>query len=60
MALHREVEKRVPEQASRFVFMSGGAFTEDARQFLEATTQPRLDKPFTAAVVRELIDGMLG
>jgi DNA-binding NtrC family response regulator len=35
-----------PEVASRFVFVTGGAFTPRAREFLDAVAAPRLEKPF--------------
>lgn len=35
-----------PEAASRTIFMTGGAFTAGARDFLEKTSNPRLEEPF--------------
>lgn len=35
-----------PEAASRTIFMTGGAFTAGARDFLGKTSNPRLEKPF--------------
>lgn len=48
------VERR-PELAKRFVFMTGGAFTERGRQFLDEVRPPVLQKPFDLAKVRELV-----
>lgn len=53
--LYRAVEHEHPERAGRFIFMTGGAFTEDARRSLEATGRPILDKPAdTSELLREI------
>ena len=44
------------EDRARFVFMTGGAFTQKAREFLANTKQPRLQKPFTESDVRRAIE----
>ena len=49
------VEKDHPELVSRFAFMSGGAFTERAQEFLEHYSGRRIDKPFTIADVERLL-----
>jgi signal transduction histidine kinase len=43
--LFDQLRTRNPEQARRIIFVTGGAFTEDARQFLDSVTNPQLDKP---------------
>ena len=48
-----------PEQAKRIVFITGGAFTGGIQRVLEATGNPRLDKPFHADRLRELVGGIL-
>jgi|GEM_PF-1899730 len=55
MDVHRAVHARKPAQAARFVFMSGGAFTPRAQAFLAEVGLPRLDKPFPARAVLELL-----
>jgi signal transduction histidine kinase len=50
---------RWPELQSRLIFMTGGAFTDDLRKFLEATRRPVLYKPFTAADLVDVIDAHL-
>jgi PAS domain S-box-containing protein len=40
------VSEQRPALAQRFVFMTGGAVTERAREMLEFTDRPVLDKPF--------------
>ena len=55
MELFERVQKEVPAMASRFVFMTGGAFTARARAFLERVPNHRIEKPFEVALVRELV-----
>jgi signal transduction histidine kinase len=38
--------QRAPERARRIVFMSGGAYTSEARGFLEKYAEQSVDKPF--------------
>ena len=40
MDVHREVDQEQPETASRFVFMTGGAFSPRAQDFLDRGTTP--------------------
>lgn len=49
----RILQERFAALADRVVFMSGGAFTPAAQVFLEG--RRRLDKPFDARQVRELV-----
>ncbi len=44
-----------PELASRFVFMTGGAFTAEAREFLKDATLTCLEKPFELSAIRDLV-----
>ena len=55
MEVFRQVSTRRPEVASRFVFMTGGAFTAQARAFLEETQLPCLEKPFELGRIRDLV-----
>lgn len=48
-----------PEQAARFVFMTGGAFTPSARGFLEKTQLPLLEKPFDLVLLRSVVNDLL-
>jgi hypothetical protein len=41
------------------VFVTGGAFTTQAREYLEAVTNPRLEKPFAADELRAAVRGVL-
>ena len=55
MDLQEELGRRVPEQAARMVFVTGGAFTDRARLFLERSPNPRLEKPFDNQALRTLV-----
>jgi PAS domain S-box-containing protein len=46
MDVYERVADRSPRLASRFVFVTGGAFTERARAFVERVGAPVLEKPF--------------
>ena len=46
MDLLQRVRAEAPELESRFVFMTGGAFSSSARRFLDEITNPVLEKPF--------------
>jgi CheY-like chemotaxis protein len=45
MELYARVCKEFPEQAPRMVFLTGGAFTQAAREFLAKVSNPTLEKP---------------
>jgi signal transduction histidine kinase len=55
MELFRRVSEQCPEVASRFVFMTGGAFTQSAREFLKESTLVCLEKPFELRQIRDLV-----
>ena len=46
MELHAAVRERYPALADRFVFVTGGAFSGDARRFLEESVPAVIQKPF--------------
>lgn len=46
MELHQTLADRQPGLEERLVFMTGGAFTARARDFLRRVGNPRLEKPF--------------
>jgi signal transduction histidine kinase/CheY-like chemotaxis protein len=46
MELYATLADEVPAMAERMVFLTGGAFTETARTFLDSTHLPWLEKPF--------------
>jgi CheY-like chemotaxis protein len=49
-----------PEQARRMMFITGGAFTIRAREFMARTTNPSLDKPFTSETLLRAVQQILG
>ena len=55
MDLYRELRERLPGTEQRMVFMTGGAFTPRAAEFLSTVTNPRLEKPFDLNQVRQLV-----
>jgi len=54
--VHEYLTRDYPAVASRVVFMTGGAFTSKARQFLSSVSNERIDKPFLLSQVNKLID----
>jgi CheY-like chemotaxis protein len=60
-ALWQAVRELHSPLATRMLFVSGDTLSQEARQVLEATRCPSLDKPFAnadlLAAVRALIDG---
>jgi len=55
MAFYDEVAILDPELRERIVFVTGGAFTEAAREFLDRVANLRLEKPIDPAVLRETV-----
>jgi CheY-like chemotaxis protein len=53
------LKRERPHLTRRVIFMTGGAFTQGARAFLEQVPNPSLDKPFDMerlrAVIRDLV-----
>jgi CheY-like chemotaxis protein len=56
MELHAQVAARHAAQAARFVFVTGGVFTDAARRFLESSTAPCVEKPFEPARLRQVVE----
>ncbi len=55
MDLYRELKEQLPGTEQRMVFMTGGAFTPRAAEFLTTVSNPRLEKPFDLNQVRQLV-----
>ncbi|MEZ4314866.1 MAG: ATP-binding protein, partial [Polyangiaceae bacterium] len=49
MQVHAWVQREAPELLPRMVFMTGGAFTRNAREFLENVANRYIEKPFDVA-----------
>jgi CheY-like chemotaxis protein len=60
MDLHQRLQAAAPHLAARFVFLTGGAFTADARAFLDRVRNPMVEKPFDPASLRELVNRLIG
>ena len=56
MELFAAVRERFPSLADRFVFVTGGAFSSDARKFLEDSVAVVIQKPFRLEDMLSLID----
>ena len=59
MDFYDELAQSSPEDAAKIVFISGGAFTPRAREFLERVANERIEKPFDVKTVRELVRNFL-
>ena len=55
MDLFAEVARRQPGLERRFVFMTGGAFTPRATEFLAQVKNRRLEKPFETSVLKATV-----
>ena len=55
MELHAELTAVAPEQVERVVFVTGGAFTPRAREFLERVPNARVEKPIDLSNLRQLL-----
>ncbi len=53
------MNKTHPEQARRVVFLTGGAFTQRAKDFMARVRNHRIDKPFDTEHLRALIPELL-
>jgi PAS domain S-box-containing protein len=56
MELHQEVKRRFPDLAHRFVFVTGGPFTPEARGSFDRVTNPCIQKPFTPAELANVLE----
>ena len=59
MELHADLVRKVPEQAERMVFMSGGTFSPRSRDFLTQVPNPRISKPFDAGTLMALVHNLI-
>ncbi len=58
MKVYEVIAERQPELLDRFVFITGGAFTDTARDFLDGYSGRRLEKPFHMADVEAMLKQM--
>ena len=55
MSFYEELSKLNPALAERMVFMTGGAFAPEAREFLRRVPVRCIDKPFSADALAEVV-----
>jgi PAS domain S-box-containing protein len=60
MELYATVAKKVPEQARRFVFVTGGAFTPAATDFIGRVSNAILEKPYDLRALNAALAVHLG
>ncbi len=60
MDFHSVVSRRDPALAGCFVFMTGGAFSPRAREFLDGGARLVIEKPFDATALKAVIREALG
>ncbi|HKU42489.1 MAG TPA: ATP-binding protein, partial [Polyangiales bacterium] len=56
MEVFETVKRRYPGIQDRFVFMTGGAFTQQAKDFLASVPNPIIEKPFDIRALRALVN----
>jgi|CZKU01.1.fsa_nt_gi PAS domain S-box-containing protein len=56
--LYEELLARVPALAKRVVFMTGGAFTARAAEFLTTIGNRRIEKPFSLGLIERIVREM--
>jgi len=56
--LYERLARVAPDCTGRIIFMTGGAFTPQAREFLAKLDRPHLEKPFSEAQLRRALDRM--
>jgi PAS domain S-box-containing protein len=59
MTLHADLMERWPDLAGRTLFVTGGAYTDEARTFLERPDVRSIRKPFRVAEIRRIVADML-
>ncbi|MDG6997670.1 MAG: response regulator [Nitrososphaerota archaeon] len=55
MEFHTELSKLAPGQESAVIFLTGGAFTKQARKFLHECSNLCIEKPFDIAELRQIV-----
>ncbi len=59
MEFHARLREIAPALAERTLFLTGGAFTASAREFLARVPNPRIEKPFEPDALRALVARVL-
>ena len=58
--IYEALQTSEPGILKRFVFMTGGTFTEHAHQFLQGVDNPCIEKPFHANTIQNIVARMVG
>jgi signal transduction histidine kinase/CheY-like chemotaxis protein len=59
MDFHAELQHKEPDLAARVVFLTGGAFTSSARDYLDSVPNPALEKPLHPKALRNFVSRAL-
>ena len=59
MDFYAELARVAPDQVERMIFLTGGAFTPRAREFLEQVPNARIEKPVDLQNLRALMQNLL-
>jgi signal transduction histidine kinase len=59
MELYDRLMVIAPDQAQRIIFVTGGAFTTSAREFLDRVPNPRIEKPVEATNLLAIVAGLV-
>jgi CheY-like chemotaxis protein len=59
MELHAAVSKQNAPLSNRFVFITGGPFTPEARELFDSVTNPCIQKPFTPGDLASVLETAL-
>jgi len=58
--LYEVLKKTAPHLLSRIVFLTGGAFTPQSREFLDRLQSPYIEKPFDPDALLALVASCVG
>lgn len=58
MQVHAWLVEHAPALAARVIFITGGAFTPNAEAYLAKVDNPRVDKPYDADALRQVVAGV--
>ncbi len=59
IALHAAIAEVAPEQLAHMVFVTGGAFTREAQEFVARCEHPPIQKPFDVDDLTALVDRLV-
>ncbi len=57
--VYKRLAATAPDQLSKVVFMTGGAFTHQAKEFFDQIANPTIEKPFDRAALFAAIETLL-